>query len=76
MRGWDVSGRPADLEPWQELAVLGLLGWHEGERTVTLVSRGEGKAEVLYTAARYASARAKGKPLKDDPVRQRQEGEE
>ena len=50
----------------------GLLGWDEGERTVTLISRanGAGKSTVLYTAGRYARARAKGKPLKDDPARQ------
>lgn len=74
MKGWDTSGKPVELQPWQELAVLGLLGWDEGERTVTLISRarGEGKTVVLTSAARYVSARAKGKPLRDDPVRQRE----
>lgn len=78
MKGWDLSGKPVDLQPWQELAVAALLGWDEGERTVTLVSRanGAGKSTVLYTAGRYARARAKGKPLKDDPARDRKQQED
>lgn len=78
MKGWDLSGKPVDLLPWQELAVLGLLGWDEGNRTVTLISRerGAGKSVVLYTTARYVSARAKGRPLKDDPVRDRGQQED
>lgn len=78
MKGWDLSGKPVDLLPWQELAVMGLLGWDEGERTVTLVMRYEeaGKSVVLYTAGRYVSARAKGRPLKDDPVRGRGQQED
>jgi len=78
VKGWDTSGNPLELQPWQELAVLGLLGWDEGERTVTLISRarGEGKTVVLYTTARYVAARAKGRPLRDDPIRGRgQEGD-
>ena len=77
MKGWDLSGKSAELLPWQELAVLALLGWDEGGRTVTLTShgKGEGKSVVLYTAGRYASARAKGRPLRDDPVRQREQQE-
>jgi hypothetical protein len=73
VKGWNLAGEPITLQPWQELAVLALLGWDEGERTVTLISRarGAGKTTVLYTAGRYARARAKGKPLKDDPVRER-----
>lgn len=78
MKGWTLAGEPVDLQPWQELAVMALLGWDEGNRTVTLVSRGraEGKSVVLYTAGRYVSARARGKPLKDDPVRQRSQQED
>jgi hypothetical protein len=30
---------------------------------------------VLLTAGRYVAARAKGRPLKDDPARDRQEGD-
>jgi hypothetical protein len=78
VKGWDLSGNPVELQDWQELAVLGLLGWDEGNRTVTLISRarGEGKSVVLYTAGRYVSARAKGRPLRDDPVRDREQQEE
>lgn len=78
MKGWNLSGEPVDLLPWQELAVLGLLGWDEGSRTVTLISRadGAGKSVVLATAGRYARARAKGKPLRDDPVRDREQEED
>ncbi|HMG63950.1 MAG TPA: hypothetical protein VK599_13460 [Streptosporangiaceae bacterium] len=68
MKGWDLSGKPVELT-----------GWHEGGPAVTLASRGKGggKSVMLYTAARYARARAKGRPLRDDPVRDRdrQEGE-
>jgi phage terminase large subunit-like protein len=78
VKGWDLSGEPVELLPWQELAVRALLGWDEGERTVTLVSRakGAGKTVVLYTAGRYARARAKGKPLRDDPIRGREQRED
>lgn len=78
MKGWDLSGKPVELQPWQELAVMALLGWDEGERTVTLISRarGAGKSTVLYTAGRYARARASGRPLKDDPVRGRGQQQE
>lgn len=78
MKGWNLSGEPVDLLPWQELAVLGLLGWDEGNRTVTLISRadGAGKSVVLATAGRYARARAKGRPLRDDPVRDREQQED
>jgi hypothetical protein len=77
MKGWNTSGEPIELQPWQELAVMGLLGWDEGERTVTLISRArEGKSVVLYTAGRYVSARAKGRPLRDDPIRQREQQED
>jgi len=78
VRGWDLSGKPVELQPWQELAVMGLLGWTEGGRTVTLISRarGAGKSTVLATAGRYARARAKGKPLRDDPVRDREQQED
>jgi hypothetical protein len=77
VKGWDLSGRPVDLQPWQELAVVALLGWDDSGRTVTLTSRadGEGKSVVLLTAGRYVAARAKGRPLKDDPARDRQEGD-
>lgn len=78
MKGWDLSGKPVELHPWQELAVLALLGWDDGGRTVTLSSRasGEGKSVVLLTAGRYVSARARGKPLKDDPARNRSQQED
>lgn len=78
MKGWTLSGEPAELRQWQELAVMALLGWCDGERTVTLVMRGEeaGKSAVLATAGRYARARAKGKPLRDDPVRDRDQQED
>jgi hypothetical protein len=71
VKGWNLAGDPVDLLPWQEDAVRALLGWDEGNRTVTLISggKGAGKSVVLYTAGRYVSARAKGRPLKDDPVR-------
>lgn len=77
MKGWDLSGKPVDLTGWQKLTVLALLGWDEGGPAVTLASRGKGggKSVVLYTAGRYVSARAKGRPLRDDPVRGREEQE-
>jgi hypothetical protein len=78
VKGWDLSGKPVDLQPWQELAVLALLGWDDGGRTVTLSTRasGEGKSVVLLTAGRYVSARARGKPYRDDPARNRSQREE
>ena len=73
MKGWNPAGEPVTLEPWQEDAVRALLGWDEGNCDVTLFARGRdaGKSVVLYTAGRYARARAKGRPLRDDPVRER-----
>jgi len=78
VKGWTLSGEPVELQQWQELAVMALLGWCGGERTVTLVMRYEaaGKSAVLATAGRYARARAKGKPLRDDPVRDREQQED
>jgi hypothetical protein len=78
VRGWDLSGKPVELTGWQELTVLALLGWHEGGPSVTLASRGKGggKSVMLYTAGRYVSARAKGRPLRDDPVRDRGQQED
>jgi phage terminase large subunit-like protein len=78
VKGWTLSGEPVELQPWQELAVMALLGWDEGNRTVTLISRarGAGKSTVLATAGRYARARAKGRPLRDDPVRDREQQED
>jgi phage terminase large subunit-like protein len=78
VKGWTLSGEPVELQQWQELAVMALLGWDEGGRTVTLISRarGEGKSTVLATAGRYARARAKGMPLRDDPVRGRGQEED
>jgi hypothetical protein len=72
VKGWNMAGEAVDLMPWQEDAVRALLGWDEGNREVALVSRarGEGKSLVLYTAGRYARARAAGRPLRDDPIRQ------
>jgi hypothetical protein len=78
VKGWDLTGEPVDLQPWQELAVLALLGWDDGERTVTLSTRapGEEKSVVLLTAGRYVSARTTGNPLRDDPARNRGQQEE
>jgi hypothetical protein len=77
VRGWDLSGKPVELTGWQELTVLALLGWAEGGPAVTLVrGRGGEKSVVLYTAGRYVSARAKGRPLRDDPVRDREQEED
>lgn len=77
MKGWNLAGEPVDLQPWQADAVTALLGWDEGNRTLTLISRGkgEGKSVVLYTVGRYVRARASGKPLMDDPIRQREQEE-
>jgi ABC-type branched-subunit amino acid transport system ATPase component len=72
VKGWDASGKPVELLPWQELAVTAMLGWDRGIQTVTLVGagRGAGKTTVLCTVGRYIRARATGRPLADDPVRQ------
>lgn len=74
MKGWNLAGEPVDLLPWQADAVRALLGWDDGNRDVTLPARGKGagKSVVLYTAGRYARARARGRPLRDDPVREHQ----
>jgi len=71
--GWNLAGEPVTLERWQEDAVRSLLAWDDTKAGVTLmpVARGAGKSVVLYTAGRYARARGKGRPLRDDPVRER-----
>lgn len=72
MKGWNLAGEPVDLLPWQEEDVKALLGWDDGHGGVVLRSRGKGagKSVVLYTVGRYARARAKGRPLRDDPARE------
>jgi phage terminase large subunit-like protein len=69
VKGWDVSGRPLTLKPWQEQAVRSLLGWDEQTQGADLepMGRGAGKTVVLITVGRYARARARGRPLRDDP---------
>jgi hypothetical protein len=71
VKGWNLAGEPLDLEPWQEEAVRSLLAWDETQTGITLMPKGKGagKSVVLYTAGRYARARAKGRPLRDDPAR-------
>lgn len=76
MKGWNLSGEPVELTPWQEEVVCALLSWDESKHGITLhpCGRGSGKSVVLYTAGRYARARAKGRPLRDDPVREHAPG--
>jgi len=73
VKGWNLAGEPVDLMPWQEEAVRSLLAWDAAKTGVTLMpeARGAGKSVVLYTAGRYARARGKGRPLRDDPIRER-----
>ena len=72
MKGWNLAGEPVTLERWQEDAVRSLLAWDDAKTGVTLMpmAGGAGKSVVLYTAGRYARARANGRPLRDDPARE------
>jgi hypothetical protein len=66
-------GEPVTLRPWQEEAVRALPGWDERQIGAVLRPQGHGAGTsvVLYTAGRYARARAKCRPLRDDPIRER-----
>jgi hypothetical protein len=73
VKGWTLAGEPVDLRPWQEDAVRALLAWDERQIGAVLRPQGHGAGTsvVLYTAGRYARARGRGRPLRDDPVRER-----
>jgi hypothetical protein len=78
VKGWNLADEPVELLDWQADAVRALLGWDDGNRTVTLVSAGggAGKSVVLYTVGRYVRARMWGRPLRDDPIRDRDQQED
>jgi hypothetical protein len=71
MRGWTALGLPVELTGDQENAVLLLLAWDRGAHIqLKTWGRGSGKSTVLATAARYGRARARGRPLRGDPLRE------